>query len=197
MFMSVTNVDPLIGAKMSYLRIKNPGVAPIEAFTTLGLSTSNTSEASGLIGQFGTGNKHAVNTLLRNEKPPVVYLGEKRVEFGSVSKTVHAPDGSSVYEQAIIIVEGVESELGYTIDFGHHDWSEVTMALREFISNAIDMTIKLHGTYDHEGLDIRVVSGPVPVSGCTCVYVPLDDHIRKYMRELGKYFLHFAGSTFD
>jgi len=178
---------------MSYLRIKNPGVAPIESFTTLGLSTSNDGNSKGIIGQFGTGNKHAVNTLLRNDKSPIVYLGDTKVEFASLTRTVHAPDGSHIYEQATIIVDGEERELGYTLDFGHHDWNEISMALREFISNAIDMTIKLHGTFAVPELDIRIVKQIEPVEGCTSVFIPVDDHVKKYMHDISKYFLHFSG----
>ena len=50
---------------MSYLVIQNPGVAPIEGFTLLGVSTTRDCGVEGTIGQFGSGNKHAINVLLR------------------------------------------------------------------------------------------------------------------------------------
>ena len=46
-----------------FLRIQNPGVAPVEGFTLLGVSTTRDCGVEGAIGQFGSGNKHAINVL--------------------------------------------------------------------------------------------------------------------------------------
>jgi hypothetical protein len=176
-----------------YISIRNPGVAPVEGYTTLGLSTSADSTINGIIGQFGSGNKHAVNLLLRNGRKIIIYLGTKRLEFGSTIKTVHAPDGSHVYNNATITVDGETQELGYTLEFGKYDWDDVTMALREFISNAIDMTIKLNGDHQHTDLKISTCAKPKPIDECTCVYIEADDAMMEYVRDLGKFFLHFSG----
>ena len=178
---------------MTYLRIRNQGVAPVESFTTLGLSTSADSDVKGVIGQFGSGTKHAINLLLRNGLDFVIFAGMTKIEFGSKTKTVHAPDGSKTYEQATITVDGVQSDLGYTVDFGKHDWQGIGMALREFISNALDMTNKLHGSYQHDTLDISTVNDDdcVPIEGATSVYIQSTDETREYVRCLDKQFLHF------
>ena len=44
-----------------FLCIQNPGVAPVEGFTLLGVSTTRDCGVEGTIGQFGSGNKHAIN----------------------------------------------------------------------------------------------------------------------------------------
>ena len=48
-----------------FLLIENQGEAPIEAFTMLGDSGTRHRADAGLIGQFGSGNKHGINLLLR------------------------------------------------------------------------------------------------------------------------------------
>jgi hypothetical protein len=67
----------------AYLEIENLGVCPPEGFTVLGVSLADTSEHQGVIGQFGSGNKHAVAVLLRHDLAPVVFAGTLRLEFST------------------------------------------------------------------------------------------------------------------
>ena len=64
----------LLEKKME-LVIQNKGECPIEGFIVYGLSTSRNKEEK--IGQFGTGNKHGINTLLRNKVKFRVFIGTK------------------------------------------------------------------------------------------------------------------------
>ena len=66
---------------MNYLLISNAGVAPIEGYTLLGMSTARDSGAEGVIGQFGSGTKHAINVLLRDEIKFYIYCGLTRLTF--------------------------------------------------------------------------------------------------------------------
>ena len=50
----------------AFLKIENVGACPPEGFTVLGVSLADTSEHEGVIGQFGSGNKHGVAVLLRH-----------------------------------------------------------------------------------------------------------------------------------
>ena len=59
-----------------FLCVQNPGVAPVEGFTLLGVSTSR--GETGTIGQFGSGAKHAINTLLRAGLKLTIYCGKTR-----------------------------------------------------------------------------------------------------------------------
>lgn len=72
----------------AFLKIENPGQAPVEGFTVLGVSLADTSKNVGVIGQFGSGNKHAIAVLLRNDLSPVVFAGTLKMEFGTRSQTV-------------------------------------------------------------------------------------------------------------
>ena len=64
-----------------FLCIQNPGVAPVEGFTLLGVSTTRDCGVEGTIGQFGSGNKHAINVLLRAGLKVIVYCGKTRLDF--------------------------------------------------------------------------------------------------------------------
>jgi len=63
-----------------WLVIENPKVAPVEAFTVLGYSTSNGSDTEGVIGKFGSGNKHGANFCLRNNVELRVFCGVVPIE---------------------------------------------------------------------------------------------------------------------
>ena len=64
-----------------YLLIQNPGIAPVEGYTLLGVSTTRNCGVAGTIGQFGSGAKHAINTLLRAGLRLLIYCGKTRLEF--------------------------------------------------------------------------------------------------------------------
>ena len=51
----------------TFLKIENPGVCPVEGFILLGATSKRLADNDSpyCIGQFGSGNKHAINVLLR------------------------------------------------------------------------------------------------------------------------------------
>lgn len=131
----------------TYLKIENPGVAPAEAFTLLGASTKRKSDNIGTIGCFGSGNKHAVSTLLRHKCAPIVYAGSLRLEFGTKP---HCMDGHS-FERVVVKFGGKDAagsnrssteDLGFVLEYGAHDWVTVDLALREFVSNSLDRAVE-------------------------------------------------------
>ena len=71
-----------------FLCIQNPGVAPVEGFTLLGVSTTRDCGVAGTIGQFGSGAKHAINTLLRAGLKLLIYCGKTRLEFATRDETI-------------------------------------------------------------------------------------------------------------
>jgi hypothetical protein len=131
----------------AYLKIENPGVAPAEAFTLLGASTKRDRQDTRTIGKFGSGNKHGVAVCLRNDLDPVIFAGNLRMSFGT--RPVEVDDGirKATFQQVVVKYGGKDEEgrsksatedLGYVLEYGSSDWVGVELALREFISNAID-----------------------------------------------------------
>jgi len=186
---------------MNYLMIQNAGVAPTEAFTLLGMSLTRDDDTAGLIGQFGSGNKHAINLLLRLGIKFYIYCGKTRLEFFTRPETI----GDGIVEKEVLHVMckfGGTScktiDCGWTLDFGATDWTTVDMALREFVSNAIDRTIRGEKEFIRSIMDGRLSVTTVnetqrrAADGFTRVYIELNDAVRLYYAELPRRFLHFS-----
>src|SRR5579871_5559470 len=124
----------------AYLKIENVGVCPPEGFTVFGVSLADTSNNSGVIGQFGSGSKHSVAVLLRNELLPVVFAGTLKLEFGTRSQVVSDSQASKEFNRVVVKYGGTDSitgasrssteDLGFVLDYGKQDWGEIALALR-------------------------------------------------------------------
>jgi hypothetical protein len=135
----------------AYLKIENPGTAPAEAFTLLGASTKRESTNSGTIGKFGTGNKHGVAVLLRAGLEPQIFCGN--LKLGFTTRPQQMDDGLRVHTFNRVVVQyggktatgqsrtGTE-DLGFVLEHGATDWLSTDLALREFVSNAIDRAVE-------------------------------------------------------
>lgn len=125
-----------------FLMIENKGVANPNDLTLLGGSSGYK-----LIGKFGTGFMHGVLTCMRAECVPIVITGNLRMEFG-----IEMVSGRDTDHPRIAIRYNGKTEDGatkkcteqkdYTLNHGIHDWRNVNMAMREFVSNAIDETYR-------------------------------------------------------
>jgi hypothetical protein len=184
---------------MSYLLIQNKGEAPVEAFTLLGASLSRSDD--GLIGQFGSGAKLAITTLLRAGLKVTVYCGLTRLEFKT--KTITINDGLEEQQKRQVYVQfgGTSKkklDLGWVLDFGALDWQNTDMAIREFVANAIDRTIKQGDDVREAHTDCDLIVGIVPEdarraqAGYTRVFVEANDSAQEYVDNLPHKFLHFS-----
>ena len=196
-----------------YLMIQNPGIAPIEAYTVFGVSTTSESQRNNgddsdlLIGRFGSGNKHAVNLSLRNNIHPMIFCGLLRLEFHV--KPAVCDDGLSQtnYGKVFCRMSGKtpegktlkkDKDLSFALEYGIHDWTDISMALREFVSNAIDRTIREEGRFapaiESGKLQVNIVedSQVRAKDGYTRVFIPLTQEVQQFYNELGKRFLHFS-----
>ena len=186
----------------AYLKIENVGVCSPEAFTVLGVSLADTSNNnSAVIGQFGSGSKNSIALLLRHGLSPVVFAGTLKLEFSSKPQTVADGLASKEFGRVVVKYGGTDAngvnrssteDLGFVLDFGKHDWSEVALALREFVSNAIDRSIRESG--DWSTVKIEIVSEPQvrAKAGSTRVFVPMNADVLTFYNDLGKWFLHFS-----
>ena len=191
----------------AFLMIENPGTAPAEAFTLLGATTKR--DNSKYIGTFGSGNKHGVAVLLRHRISPQIFAGNLKMEF--TTRPVSLDDGIDQTDFARVVVkyggkddEGVSrsgtEDLGFVLEYGASDWLGVDLALREFVSNAIDHTIKHNEhveadvTHPWEGIKVEVVDETRcrAKKGFTRIFVPLTQDVFSFHNNLGKWFLHFS-----
>ena len=189
------------------LLIQNPGEAPAEGFTLLGVSTTRDCGVAGTIGQFGSGTKHAINVLLRAGLQVIAYSGRMKMEFLTRDDVVNDGLISKSVQRVYVQFSGTSTkrvDLGWVLDFGVVDWTEVGMALREFVSNAIDRTMREEaGQFAAAICDgrliVRNVSGTEirAKTGFTRVYITRSVETDRYMEELPKRFLHFSDQPSD
>jgi hypothetical protein len=190
--------------------ISNPGVAPVQSYTLLGASTKNNNATDGVIGCFGSGSKYGLGVLLRNRLNPIIYCGNLKLEFSTQVKEID--DGITVTKvnQLVVNYSGktedgkskrCTEDLGFTLEYGRHDWGEISGALREFVSNAIDHTIKFNYAYNKDkvnylwdGVETKIVDENQvrAKTGTTRVFIPLDDSVFDFHKNIGKWFLHFS-----
>jgi hypothetical protein len=164
-----------------WLMIENDGVAPIESFTVLGVSSAR--GKSSKIGQFGSGAKHAVLVLIRHGLYPTIYFGKDKMEFLTKPKSM----GSVEFHQVGYSLNGgAVKELSWSTEFGELDWKSVDMAMREFLSNAIDQS----GVVD---TDMEIVDKPRAKDGRTRVFVPYNPLVKEWFENRAKFFLHYQG----
>ncbi len=186
---------------MNFLMIQNSGIAPTEAFTLLGMSMTEGCGVKGAIGQFGSGNKLAINLLLRQGVKVYIYCGKTRLEFFTQSEIIS--DGISQKEVHHVKCKfgGTSSrtiDCGFTLSWGQKDWTSIDMALREFVSNAIDRTIREKEGFRQSIMDGDLTVVPVPntqrraADGFTRVYVEMNEAVHKFYSELPRRFLHFS-----
>lgn len=165
-----------------YLAIQNTGVAPVEAFTVLGVSTARGDSSK--IGQFGSGSKLGINVLLRAGLNPVIFLGSKKLEFFSKPAFM----GEKQYNHVCYNYDGKIEKTGFSLEFGEMDWDATEMALRELISNAIDAVGVANVVLD-------VVAEPKSAEGMTGIFILLTPDVQKYYAKLSSKFLHFVGKN--
>jgi hypothetical protein len=199
---------------MQYLKIENQGVNPVEAFTTLGISLSRYSDIPGTIGEKGSGSKHAVLLLLRNEIQPIIYCGNMGLEYYAKPMNIKGAGGSHTFNVVHYRLKGKTDEGGsinreertsYTLEFGTSDWPEIAMGLREFVSNALDAALAAHYHTCGQNIDVVGVNYVKDVcielcdenqvrarAGHTRIFVPATDDVIEFYETLGQRFLHFS-----
>lgn len=165
---------------VQFLKIASTSTTnPVDMFT-LGVSTAR--GVDGKIGQFGSGSLMSTLLWLRlHGESPVYFLNGVRVEFESRPEKTSTGD---VFHRVYQAVDGVETPLSVSLEYGEIDWTESHMSLREWISNAID-----------QGAEISECVSKVDSLDCddsqVAVFVPMNADVRKYWQNIDKYFLHF------
>lgn len=164
-----------------FLVIENNGIAPVESFTMLGLSSAR--GKADKIGQFGSGAKHGILTAIRHKLNPRIYLGLEELAFYTESGKM----GDKAYDKLCYMFRDKCESTSMVLEFGSLDWNGLDMALREFVSNAIDAA-----DGDMSQLSVRLAETVAPIADKTVVAFECTPNVSKFYNELPQRFLHFS-----
>jgi len=185
---------------MQYLLIQNEFESPTDGFTTLGFTTAT----KRTIGQFGSGANHGILCCLRAGIEVIVYCGNTRLLFSTREVIVKEDGIGSQTTRRVTVKKGTNKrrDLDWDLQFGAKDWTNVGMALREFISNAIDRHTKADGYeagLEDGRLQVSLVDDKIvrAKTGYTRIFVQVNDEVRAYYANLGDNFLHFSDDQND
>lgn len=161
-----------------YVCIRNKGIASVESFTLLGLSTAR--GQADMIGQFGSGVKHSILVCLRMGIKFKIFLGEEDLSFSTEDIEVRGKK----YRQVSYTWKGETSKLSMLLEFGELDWNSEWMVVREIVSNAIDQK-----EWSYE----MGVQTPIGVEEETRFYLEMTPDITRIFCTLPLYFLQISG----
>lgn len=152
-----------------YLEIKSFGHIDVEAFTLIGASTKRNDES--LIGFYGSGNKHAVATLLNKGIDFKVFSGENEIKFSTQPKEFRGKNFD------VILVNGQETSL--TVTMGGNDWDSAFAPIREIYSNAMD---------EDKDATLKAVSEVTPEHGYTKFFIEMTKDVKHFYDNVHLYF---------
>lgn len=188
---------------MNYLMIQNIGIAPVEGFTLLGCSTTRNSGMSSTIGQFGSGTKHAINLLLRKGISPTIFCNHLKMEFSTRIQIVDDGISSQPFNRVFVKFSGktedgksktATEDLGWVLEHGAIDWNKTSMALREFVSNAIDRTLREHRPISDVTIETVPEKSVRAKDKTTRIFVPVNDEVMAFYNSIHRRFLHFGSN---
>lgn len=190
---------------MQYLMISNPGRAPIEGYTLFGATSKRDSHDQRIIGTFGSGNKHAISLALRNGINPVVFCGETRLAFYTKPVNIVGVAKTTTSQRLCVKVSGndqdgtpvnYDKELDHTLEYGSSDWKDISFALREFVSNAIDACYEQDLSHDDAKVSLVDENDIKGECGYTKVYIPATMPVMDFYQHINKWFLHFNEAAY-
>lgn len=153
----------------TYLEIKSFGLIDVEAFTLIGASTKRDNE--NLIGFYGSGNKHAIATLLKKGIDFKVFSGENEIKFTTVPKEFRGKQFD------VILVNGQETSL--TTTMGGNDWDSAFAPIREIYSNAMD---------EDKDATLKRVTNINPEHGYTKFFIEMTEDVKHFYNNIHLYF---------
>lgn len=189
---------------MLYLKIENQGVCPVEGFTIFGASSKNENfQREDIIGTFGSGAKHGVALALRQGVMPVIYCSNTKLAFYTKPLVIKGVNGETQHQRLCVKVSGrtdegksinQDRELDHTLSYGCKDWQELALAIREFISNAIDACYEQNLSHENVTVELVEENQVRAKSGFTRIFVPASMEVQRFYAEIDKWFLHFKES---
>ena len=184
-----------------HLMIENVGIADMETFTLLGVSTTRYDNAVERIGMFGSGFKNALCVFLRQNINPIVFISNLRLEFFTETKNIRGVGNEQRdYHQVCVKLSGKDNDgnqikrtekLGFTTEFGEIDWNHINMALREVVSNAIDASYKICNSMKGMTMTVMDDNQVRAKKNHTRFFVPLTQEVLNFLNARETLFLQF------
>ncbi len=172
---------------MPFLMVENRvnSIPSVELLRMLGASTSRGNDNR--IGFFGSGTPYALALLARYGllESLKICLGKEVYTFHTVDRVVKDANGERSIQSELRMQKqgGASWDLNLSTAFGAVDWQNVTLAIRELISNALDGAESFDGTYNsvvidptisEEGRNTRAKDGVIRI------YVKMTPDIEEY-----------------
>ena len=161
---------------MRKLLIQNSGLIKPEHLTLIGASTKRNNSST--IGQFGSGNKYGLAVCLRENVDVQIFSGTDEIDLDFNLVPFDMEDGNQQFLRCLT-VNGQATSI--THEMGALDWT-MWMALREFISNALDAG----------GFEMKTIYGEIPKEmlkpGHTSLILEYNNDVDEIMRNYGNYF---------
>lgn len=166
---------------MKKLVISNKGEIPLHMLSHLGISTSRNDSSK--IGQFGSGAKHGILTALRHGIDLEIWSGQNKI-LPRFEKMKLDPS----VEELVLYFNNERITTSLTRGFGKLDWEkDISLALREFFSNAIDQGETPQSCYTIINEDIGEIF--FPAAGSTSIILPYTGEIDKFIRNLSEWYV--------
>jgi hypothetical protein len=207
--MATQKLNTRLNENTTYLRVSNPGEAPIEGFFLLGASSTRRAGVTGTTGQFGSGVKHFISLCLARGVDLVVYAGLVKIKFGLQPITVDDHLGEETFQRICFRAEGTlpdgrsicrSESTSLTTEYGTQDWVSLDQGLREVVTNAMDRAQReaqaqgkpAGDTSYIDAVTFDAVSGtPRARAGITQVFIEYTEEVEDFHKDLGRWFLHF------
>lgn len=158
---------------MKYLLIQNQG--QIDPFDLNYMGASDKRNDNSKIGFFGSGNKYALATLLKNKIPFRIFSGLDEIEVKT--KTIKRPGKEMEFQNFYFEYKGQVIDTSHTVEMGPQ-W-QPWFAVREVYCNAID----------EGGVQVvPMVSDITPMEGVTRFYIGVTEPIEPVISNWDKYF---------
>lgn len=178
---------------MSFLMIENrvASVPSIDMLCTLGASGSRGNV--GQIGQFGSGFPYSMALFAREGilSDVKLCLGKDVYTFFTENVKSNTGNGAENVLSKIVMKKqnGGKYPLNISTGFGELDWKDVTMGVREFVSNAFDGSMESFNTHDNVSIAIVEDNQTRAKDGHIRIFLPLNGEIRRYYQAIATKFL--------
>lgn len=164
---------------------RTPGLLDIKAITVMGLSAKPNS--TNPIGQFGTGLKYAISTLVRLGAEPRIFIGEDEYVFMKKKGEFRGTEYTGLQmrkKKKRGLLRHTTHELPYTTEYGKF-WKP-WMAFRELESNTIDeggITIPLLSASTPGSFDKFLRVGDDPgYAGHTTIVIESPEYVEAWLK---------------